>query len=122
MLVRCVTGAGVCVCGVQFGTVEARAYISGSASWRADLCGMGAGLHGNHVPGLRGGKRSATGTRVPRARASGDFQASWDLESAGRAALPQKRTFINFFSEEARSFVVCRKKRKRVARSGGQEG
>lgn len=43
-------------------------------------------------------------------RAFRDFQSSWDLEIAGRAALPQKQTFINFFSEEARSFVVWRKK------------
>lgn len=63
----------------QFGTVEARAYISANASWRVDLCGMGAGLHGNHVPGLLGVKRSPTGRSVQRGRAFRDFQSARDL-------------------------------------------
>lgn len=113
---RCVTGVGVGVCvRAQFGTVEARAYISGNASWRVYLCGMGGGLQRNHVPGRLGVKRSPTGTRVQRVRAFRDLQSSCDLEIAGRAALPPKQTFVNFFSKSARPFVVWRK-RKRVVR------
>lgn len=88
----------LCVC-VQFGAVEARAYISGNASWRVDLCGMGAGLHRNHVPGLLGVKRSPTGTSAQMGRAFRDSQPSCDVELAGRATLPQQQTFINFFSK-----------------------
>lgn len=48
------------------------------------------------------------------------FQSS-DVVIAGRAALPLNQAFINFFSEQARPFVVW-KKRKRVSavRCGGQ--
>ena len=54
---------GVWVC-VQFGTVEARAYISGWASWRVELCGVGAGLHRNPVPGFLGVRHSPAGASL----------------------------------------------------------
>ena len=82
-----------------FGTVGARAYVSGKASWRVDLCGMGAGLHRNRVPGPRGVKRSPPGSGVRPVRAFRDFQSSRDLGIAGRAALLQKQTVINFSAE-----------------------
>lgn len=63
---------------------------------------MGAGLHGNHVPEFLGVKRSPTGTSGQRVRAFRYFQfcdVVKILRCVKRAALPQKETFINFFSE-----------------------
>lgn len=76
-----------------------------------DLCGMGAGLHRNRVPGLRGAQRSLPGTRVRQVRAFRDFQSFGDLGIAGRAALLQKQTVINFSAEGARPSVVWRKRK-----------
>lgn len=38
-----------------------RAYVSDSASWRADLSGMGAGLRGNRLPGFGVGRAPRLG-------------------------------------------------------------
>lgn len=80
---------------------------------------MGAGLHINHVPGFLGAKRSVTGAGEQRVRALRYFQSS-DAVIAGGAPLPQKQAFINFFCDKPRPFAVCKKKRRRVVRWGGQ--
>lgn len=86
---------GVCV---QFGTVEARAYISGKASWRVDSCGMGAGLQRKRVPGFRGVKRSPTGTGVLTVGAFRDLQSNMIWGPQVGQLYFQSR-LINFFFE-----------------------
>lgn len=98
---------------VQFGTVEARAYVSGKASWRADLCGMGAGLHARHVPGL-GCEARTHWDQSADGRCVRGLPASDDVVAAVRAALLHKQTVVNFPSEPAGPFVVWRKSQRVV--------
>ena len=64
---------------------------------RVELCGVGAGLHRNPVPGFLGVRHSPAGASLQRVRSFRDFQPS-DSAISGGAALPQKQSFINFFS------------------------
>lgn len=71
-----------------------RAYVSDSASWRADLSGMGAGLLGNRLPGFGVGRAPRLGLEGVQAR---------QLSVLPRHPVPRaqvgKSTFSNFSCE-----------------------
>lgn len=72
-----------CGCVSAVWDCAGRAYVSDSASWRADLCGMGAGLRGNRLPGFGVGRAPSLGLEGVRGPEGFLFFPAIRSESAG---------------------------------------
>lgn len=81
-----------------------RAYVSDSASWRADLCGMGAGLHGNRLPGFGVGRAPRLGLEGVRGPRGSLFFPAIQFRERRLGSLPPATFLVNklLVSERAR--------------------